>query len=590
MANFLYNGVELPPLPEWDKAKYPYAAIANLTDRVSGLYFLELSSKAAYRDYGDVGTDDAYLPQDSDRATYAYVIGEDNAWEFVHAADAPLFGRYRVDSPVWASYDILNPDGSVFLAASNPINLESKLSIQVGRALNLADLRGEYALRKISALESEKVAFDVGEFPLSYSYCVDERGTSGATTGNGGANIWMYGFSAKAGSRVVIKYCFPECSLSYASQCTGLTLQRTFILFNLGDSPYIDEQGYCEVVLYNDNTLRFMNGFGANASSKAFEDDYTITPIVRNGICVGFSLAGTLTMDANENTGMRSTSFYQYDRLSDGPVGYSTMIHESYDDLTLFGFTADESTDGASETTITFTCSNLNETDSVYKIAAWCYPKGTSYLDAPYAYTSVLFAGVEHSEKWILRELTPGVEYDLYASILVDDVATDHNALVTFTTDGMPELDFSNATLTAESVSVEYTEVSVKLAYSGLPYDADGKSVTFRIVGETDEGDEASVRKITSGSGTVRGYFDDLEPLTDYTATFEIYYNGEPTGVTAEVEFTTGEELPVGGYDRDSFLLGFASGLGATAATKDGAEYNSWTWGYIVGSELRKVL
>ena len=63
------------------------------------------------------------------------------------------------------------------------------------------------------------------------------------------------------------------------------------------------------------------------------------------------------------------------------------------------------------------------------------------------------------------------------------------------------------------------------------------------------------------------------------------------TGVTATASFTTEEEfVPSGGFDRDSFLLGFASGLGCTAATKDGAEYNSWAQGYIVGSALRKAL
>ena len=239
---------------------------------------------------------------------------------------------------------------------------------------------------------------------------------------------------------------------------------------------------------------------------------------------------------------------------------------------------------------VTFTCSNLNTTDSVYKIAAWCYPKGTSVQNAPHTYVSAdYFHGAEHEETWALSGLTAGVEYELYACILANDVATDHNALVTFTAD--EGLDFSNAALSLQMGRVQHNSYTFKLAYSGLPYNADGTSAVFDIVGVTGAGDKAVMGgKASSGSGSVNGTFMYLEPMTDYKATFEVYYNGQPTGVAATVSFSTEEEYRGGGYDRDSFLLGFASGLGATAATKDGAEYNSWAQGYIVGSALRKAL
>lgn len=85
--------------------------------------------------------------------------------------------------------------------------------------------------------------------------------------------------------------------------------------------------------------------------------------------------------------------------------------------------------------------------------------------------------------------------------------------------------------------------------------------------------------------------FTDLLPNTTYTVNVDLYPSDGSEGIIAcDCEVTTLEgEIP-GGYDRDSFLLGFASGLGCTAATKDGAEYNSWAQGYIVGSALRKAL
>ena len=38
MTKYLYNGIELPALPEWDKSKYPYAFIANTANQGYDLY------------------------------------------------------------------------------------------------------------------------------------------------------------------------------------------------------------------------------------------------------------------------------------------------------------------------------------------------------------------------------------------------------------------------------------------------------------------------------------------------------------------------------------------------------------------------
>ena len=68
--NFLYNGVKLPALPEWDKEKYPYAAM-NLGANYGVLYLLD---------------------------------------------NALMAKQFQ-----WANFDILNEDGTLYLAASDPV-------------------------------------------------------------------------------------------------------------------------------------------------------------------------------------------------------------------------------------------------------------------------------------------------------------------------------------------------------------------------------------------------------------------------------------------------------------------------------------
>lgn len=498
MANWLYNGVELPELPEWDKETYPYALIeyygenssfgatANLYvfDTLTGRKTIQISSSStmtciARSDGGTFNSMKARLMS----------AGE--------AVSSPGFGSVTngnrtiitTSDVLWANYDIPDYDnGGTIILATNPIRLDSKLAISLGQMMSY---NGTVLPPLLELTEEQKT-----QYPYLY-ICGDK--TKG---------IYYLYFSASAKS-----------------------------VFADGASLFISS-----ALAYVLSGGKWKKGYPA----------YHYPVIWSN------------------------TDVYYYDSVE--TVGGSLYLAAS-EPVSCVG--------------AVFTCSNLNETDSVYKVASWCYLKGTSYLNASFTYVSESsFAGTYHTESWGLAGLTEGTEYELYACIMVDDVATDHNALVTFTADGtVEELDFTNATLSVETGVVQHNSYAFKLAYTGLPYNADGTSAVFNIVAVTDVGDRAYMDgKITSGSGTVNGTFVDLEPLTDYTATFEVYYNGEPTGVTASVSFTTEEEMPAAGYDRDSFLLGFASGLGCTAATKDGVDYNGWTWGYIVGSALRKAL
>lgn len=106
---YLYNGVRLPALPEWDREVYPYAVIVR--DIIDGAYHL----------FVDEGT--TRIPMYNGSITsvamsvkYSIV---DDAW-----VETELFETGII---VWANYDVYYNDsvedvgGTLYLAASNPV-------------------------------------------------------------------------------------------------------------------------------------------------------------------------------------------------------------------------------------------------------------------------------------------------------------------------------------------------------------------------------------------------------------------------------------------------------------------------------------
>lgn len=122
---WLYNGVRLPKLPEWDRETYPYAVIwhtlvgayilfasktpcvgtgnthsmsgtAEITTTSAGLYFTKSYNEA---DWGG-----------GDEETVSYTLG---------IANKDGTGAYSI---LWADYDIVGADGSaVLVSAADPI-------------------------------------------------------------------------------------------------------------------------------------------------------------------------------------------------------------------------------------------------------------------------------------------------------------------------------------------------------------------------------------------------------------------------------------------------------------------------------------
>lgn len=117
MANYLYNGVELPDINEvWTdelKAQYPYALINVMSNNPTTTLFLVKNIS-----YGH-----------SDGLGRVLILGTDNACQARSTSPHTKWGpidntvalSVAVESIEWANFDVLNEDGSVLLSASDPV-------------------------------------------------------------------------------------------------------------------------------------------------------------------------------------------------------------------------------------------------------------------------------------------------------------------------------------------------------------------------------------------------------------------------------------------------------------------------------------
>lgn len=147
----LYNGVELPDIESvWtDKETYPYAFIKDTTANTRNpVYYLILSpSVATYNPTTGIATNA------SNPGGWMQYICKKGATEWTYSAVSAQ-GSFSIHESatypcLWASEDILSADGTVFLAASDPIplnyntiirwdgNTEGRSVIEIGDGLTM---------------------------------------------------------------------------------------------------------------------------------------------------------------------------------------------------------------------------------------------------------------------------------------------------------------------------------------------------------------------------------------------------------------------------------------------------------------------
>ena len=117
---YLYNGVQLPKLPEWDRGKYPYATIQSDSGNLNHIYLYVESEYMTIRVIDGAARIGYDKVRDYMYWYYQQISGE---WEFQneHTNMEAIDWWCDATDLIWANHDILNADGSVYLAASDPV-------------------------------------------------------------------------------------------------------------------------------------------------------------------------------------------------------------------------------------------------------------------------------------------------------------------------------------------------------------------------------------------------------------------------------------------------------------------------------------
>ena len=124
---YLYNGIELPPLPEWDKEEFPYAFISENIPygQYDGYaYRLHLYAAPCYVAYDENGkVNRVFTEKNSPYQLWGGNTGA-VAWEFSGDGNN-LTGSVTNNLPLWVNADMYyngnDPTNSLYMPQSNPV-------------------------------------------------------------------------------------------------------------------------------------------------------------------------------------------------------------------------------------------------------------------------------------------------------------------------------------------------------------------------------------------------------------------------------------------------------------------------------------
>lgn len=128
-GKMLYNGVALPALPVWDKIKYPYVCMVRYFEDTTVGYSTQvfMSAEPPIYDYAafqrTAKIPTPYLTCSNDRD---YVTP--TAWTNLTESTSGDFIVSTMYDIAWSNVDILKDDGTVYVAASDPVPVEDVFS------------------------------------------------------------------------------------------------------------------------------------------------------------------------------------------------------------------------------------------------------------------------------------------------------------------------------------------------------------------------------------------------------------------------------------------------------------------------------
>ena len=453
MANFLYNGVELPDINTvWtDKETYPYVYIAYRPSMA--LYGLTLSNVSISI---DSGSSNYVADTNGNIAIYALQNGEWKLNSTSPITAGQVVGTVAGSPMIWCNHNILNEDGSVYLAASTPIRAGSKLQISAG---------GYYSYN--SVLLPPLPEYDKAVYPYATIFRTASDPTFMLVLTSQPQIISNDNLTCASDFAIDVYYSFAATNYTEFGHYEAFPRQVS-ALWNIATTSLLD-QGWAWAnhdVLLHDNSVfvpasepvpcfpkvyyegtepcAYSSVFGAYVSSELLNEPgpsvgdtvYVIWDGVPYEDVVTTAAAfGNAPMFGDLTLSTRPYVIGYMDIDGNGEAGWFFATGTS-GEHTLKVYSVIEGGEVTATTAnVAFTCTDLENTDPIDSICAWVYKKSDGLnTTIPPTWTSEMFSAPAYSTTHTFTGLTPNTEYEVYGCIFVNGEATDHNAIAEFTT------------------------------------------------------------------------------------------------------------------------------------------------------------
>lgn len=562
MANLLYNGVSLPDVRSfWDPENTYYTKVAVLKHISEETYRAIKASNYKEKQIHTLGNGTTFC-------TGSIVLYDltDGAW--VTNKAYPSGVSITDYLPIWANFNIYTEGyESIYLGPSDPIDPAAPVT---GITLN----QPAVTLNRGESFQFEATVTGSGYFDPAVTYTVSGNDPNGGTTLNSegtlkiGANEYAARITVTAASvhDPSVSVTATVTVADHISKLTVGTQSEAALTWNASDgylatAPFGDDMTFCKLF---DDVLTYDTLLPGTIFVKAGSIEVDV-PMAEEGVLVeedGLLIVGEMLVVVPEEAAPAMGL------PSGGTWAMGDMAAFGYEFLSL---TYPVSNVADTTATVNFTCKNLLSAEQVYRIQAWCYPKGMDYWTAPATWESEPFPGPAYSESVTFPNLFPGTEYEVYAVICGPDGPTEHSATAAFITQGTPV-----NTVQASVFCNQVTEsgFTVWLIAKGLDSSTQ-YTAEFAVFREDTSGVLEEVVTFTGDEGIQYCAFKGLRPNTAYVAAVNLYPTGGESVFYGECAVTTAasekDDSIFAGADND-----FAARARAFAGTGTAQAVSVW--------------
>ena len=349
MANYLYNGMAFPALPAEPMGQY-------MTIMACPVYGYRLWCGAGKLTIKNGDT--LYL---GTNARFHYYAPENGEWVY----KSYIFTDAGLAELVWANHDIINQaDGSVYLAGSDPVLPEQP--VITGVALNQTAV----SLKRGGTFQFSATVSGAGSYDASVTYTLSGNSPNGGTTLSA-AGLLTIGENETSPAVTVTATSVQDSAFSQSAAVTvkdfisklAAAVPQAEVLFDGTVTTEEADGGFAGALFQTDAAFSAGDVLQVTFSGET----YTGAAVEIDEMPVFGGLNDTGPDFTNIPVLIACVEGYGLLVATETPGTYSLKAER-------LGGVA------ATSATVSFTCSDLLSTDSVYRIKAWVYePTGYSY-------------------------------------------------------------------------------------------------------------------------------------------------------------------------------------------------------------------